>query len=110
MIRSADLNFQIPKAGLGIFSTGQSSRGPALDPKSQTRLLSRLHVLPADATVSVLLNCKVFERVCEGLRDFLVVNSDDSWTGHAGTAVSVSLSSFVCELWRLGRLLCVDQI
>ena len=25
-------------------------------------------------------------------------------------AVSVSLSSFVCELWRLGRLLCVDQI
>ena len=37
-------------------------------------------------------------------------NSDDSWTGHAGVAVRVSLSSFIRELWRLGRLLCVDQI
>ena len=59
MIPSADLNVQIPKAGLGIFSTGQSSRGPAPDPKIRTGLPSRLHKLPADAMVSVLLNSKV---------------------------------------------------
>ena len=78
MIRSVDLNIQIPKAGLGIFSTGQSSRGPAPDPKIQTGLLSILHVRQRMRWSAFCSITQFIERVCEGLRAFLVGHSEDS--------------------------------
>ena len=114
MIPSADLNIQIPKAGLGIFSTGQSSRGPAPDPKIRTGFALYDFISCRRMRWSAFCSiAKLLDEFCVGLRAFLVAHREDSFV--VGQVTLALQSVFRCppsfaSSVGLHRWLCVGQI